>query len=95
MCTHCIPDIFNIAELLTALAIILFGVSGLADSSDNCPLVVNLSQTDSDGDGVGDVCDNCPDVANTNQEDVNQDGYGDACVTPGASLTDMYVILRI
>ena len=27
---------------------------------DNCPLVANFDQTDSDGDGFGDVCDACP-----------------------------------
>jgi len=30
---------------------------GVADSADNCPLVSNASQTDTDGDGMGDVCD--------------------------------------
>jgi hypothetical protein len=27
---------------------------------DNCPLIVNPDQADSDGDAVGDVCDECP-----------------------------------
>jgi len=31
---------------------------GIADSSDNCPLVYNPDQADDDGDGKGDVCDN-------------------------------------
>ncbi|MGR0482967.1 MAG: choice-of-anchor Q domain-containing protein [Candidatus Electronema sp. V4] len=30
---------------------------GIADASDNCPLVANADQTDSDGDGTGDACD--------------------------------------
>ena len=30
---------------------------GLLDESDNCPLVKNVDQTDSDGDGNGDACD--------------------------------------
>jgi hypothetical protein len=29
---------------------------GVADGSDNCPLVANANQADSDGDGLGDVC---------------------------------------
>ncbi len=31
---------------------------GIADASDNCPLVSNASQTNNDGDGEGDACDN-------------------------------------
>eukprot|EP00698_Gefionella_okellyi_P003930 TRINITY_DN13646_c0_g1_i1.p1 TRINITY_DN13646_c0_g1~~TRINITY_DN13646_c0_g1_i1.p1 ORF type:complete len:243 (-),score=27.02 TRINITY_DN13646_c0_g1_i1:65-793(-) len=31
---------------------------GVPDSTDNCPLVANASQTDADHDGVGDACDN-------------------------------------
>ncbi|HEV8238746.1 MAG TPA: thrombospondin type 3 repeat-containing protein [Thermoanaerobaculia bacterium] len=61
-------------------------------AGDNCPLVYNPDQHDSDGDGIGDACeddedfdfvpdagDNCPRVANGDQADSDHDGIGDAC----------------
>ncbi|KAI8498187.1 hypothetical protein Bbelb_241310, partial [Branchiostoma belcheri] len=50
-------------------------------NKDNCPLLVNMNQSDSDGDGVGllDGKDNCPFVANVEQEDSDGDGIGDVC----------------
>jgi hypothetical protein len=68
------------------------------DPADNCPLVYNPGQEDSDGDGTGDVCegdadgdtvvdddDNCPEVDNPDQSDVDEDEIGDACDTEGPS----------
>jgi len=47
--------------------------------SDNCPLVPNADQTNSDSDGRGDACDNCDLVANEDQADADGDGVGNAC----------------
>ena len=33
---------------------------GLADQTDNCPIVANADQRDADGDGAGDLCDATP-----------------------------------
>ncbi len=41
---------------------------GFGDVCDNCPLVWNKDQKDSDGDGVGDACDNCPFTPNKDQD---------------------------
>ena len=59
---------------------------------DNCPLIQNSDQADTDGDGQGDLCtgdddgdgmadnlDNCPLTVNPLQEDVDADGFGDSC----------------
>jgi hypothetical protein len=34
-------------------------ISGREDTIDNCPLISNPSQADTDGDNIGDLCDNC------------------------------------
>jgi len=71
---------------------------GFADANDNCPIVSNPGQEDTNGNGVGDACDiidtdedgiaddadNCPAIANPLQEDSNGNGVGDACDLPDA-----------
>ncbi|MPC21633.1 Thrombospondin-3a [Portunus trituberculatus] len=54
----------------------------IPNSPDNCPLVSNPDQSDSDPDGAdkqGDACDNCPTIPNVDQKDNDKDGIGDAC----------------
>jgi gliding motility-associated-like protein len=64
---------------------------GILDVDDNCPLIPNSDQADTNGNGIGDVCedsdgdgvidteDNCVDTPNPGQEDSDNDGVGDVC----------------
>lgn len=55
---------------------------GIPNTPDNCPLVANPDQFDTDPEGTdmrGDACDNCPFLPNLDQEDTDKDGLGDAC----------------
>ncbi len=65
---------------------------GVLDVDDNCPLIGNADQLDTDNDGEGNVCDNdddgdgiidaednCPLTPNANQADADGDGIGDVC----------------
>jgi hypothetical protein len=47
------PDIYSAGGFFTSDA----DGDGVLDSVDNCPLIVNPGQFDTDGDGVGNVCD--------------------------------------
>jgi hypothetical protein len=74
----------------------------ILDVQDNCPLQVNTSQKDSNGNGVGDVCDdydydgvptyidNCPEIENPHQEDKDRDGLGDSCDNEESRITEKY-----
>ena len=65
---------------------------GILDVDDNCPLIANADQTNTDGDTEGDACDldddndgledqedNCALNANADQADFDGDGIGDVC----------------
>ncbi len=54
---------------------------GKLDFEDNCKLVPNPDQVDTDADHVGNACDNCPGLANRDQLDSDGDGTGDVCET--------------
>ena len=50
---------------------------GIPNTPDNCPLVANPDQKDTETNGDdkrGDSCDNCPSVPNLDQEDADGDG---------------------
>lgn len=65
---------------------------GVDDGTDNCPLITNFDQadtdkddagnacdTDDDGDDIADAADNCPLAPNPQQSDTDVDGIGDVC----------------
>ncbi|MEW5807678.1 MAG: thrombospondin type 3 repeat-containing protein, partial [Acidobacteriota bacterium] len=46
---------------------------------DNCRVVSNVLQEDTDGDKAGDACDNCQGLANESQANNDGDNYGNDC----------------
>ncbi|EKD42045.1 MAG: hypothetical protein ACD_73C00357G0002, partial [uncultured bacterium] len=46
---------------------------GISDSVDNCPLIANANQADSDADNLGNACDPTP-----NGDDIDHDGVADS-----------------
>ena len=63
---------------------------GVANASDNCPMLANANQANEDGDPFGDVCDNCPPFPSMGA-DADNDGVGDVCdphlLIPGDAIT--------
>lgn len=52
---------------------------GVCNGVDNCPLISNPDQQNSDSDSFGDACDNCTFVSNPAQVDSDGDNHGGAC----------------
>ena len=52
------PELTDADYLDGGLGNVDFDNDGVANTIDNCPLVANPNQEDSDGDGIGDVCSN-------------------------------------
>lgn len=74
------------------------------DNTDNCALISNIDQLNSDNDATGNVCDadddndtvadandNCPLITNSNQADGNDNGVGDACEAPPAQVAGFWL----
>lgn len=82
----CDPDADNDGVLNSPVSYLMFlSIKFILISvfhQDNCPLIYNPDQADTDADGAdkqGDACDNCPTVSNSDQSDIDRDGLGDAC----------------
>ncbi len=54
---------------------------GVDNRLDNCPLVSNAPQTDTDDDFWGELCDNCASTSNGDQANLDADALGDLCDT--------------
>jgi hypothetical protein len=57
----------------------LVALHAVAAADDNCSMVLNPHQDDTESDTVGNVCDNCVLVSNVGQDNFDGDTEGDAC----------------
>lgn len=57
----------HILRLLTDIKHFIVASLEVLNERDNCPLIYNTDQRDTDMDGVGDQCDNCPLLHNPRQ----------------------------
>jgi len=78
VCDSCPDDPSNDVDLDGVCAGLGFFAPAIGDS-DNCPMIANANQLDTDLDGRGNVCDNCPNDANASQADADGDGIGNVC----------------
>jgi len=60
-----------------------YDLDGIDDELDNCRMIYNPAQDDTDEDGIGDICDTCPGVADLDQQDPVQ-----TPLTPTQTMTE-------